>query len=70
MRTLVTFGLGALTMYLLDSEQGPRRRALLRERLTDAKRAVRERAAAKARDVDLDADQISEAPAGAHHLGR
>lgn len=42
MRTLVTFGLGALTMYLFDPEQGRRRRALLREQLTHAKRQLPE----------------------------
>lgn len=34
MRTLIIFGLGALTMYLLDPDQGRRRRALLHDRFT------------------------------------
>jgi hypothetical protein len=51
MRTLLTFGLGALTMYLLDPEQGRRRRALLRDQLTHARRVIRERSAGTARDL-------------------
>jgi hypothetical protein len=51
MKTLLTFGLGALTMYLLDPEQGRRRRALLRDQWTHAKRVVRERTAGTARDL-------------------
>jgi len=77
MRTLITFGLGALTMYLLDPQQGRRRRALLQDQLTHAKRLVGERAEGKARDLanravrtELEPDQPSETPAGAQHLGR
>jgi hypothetical protein len=51
MRTLIIFGLGALTMYLLDPDQGRRRRALLRDRFTHAKRVVSERASGTARDL-------------------
>jgi hypothetical protein len=51
MRTLITFGLGALTMYLLDPEQGRRRRALLQDQITHAKKRVRERTEGKARDL-------------------
>ena len=51
MRTLVVFGLGALTMYLLDPVQGRRRRALMRDQYTHAKRVVRERTAGTARDL-------------------
>jgi hypothetical protein len=51
MRTLVTFGLGALAMYLLDPEQGRRRRALLRDQITHARRLMGERTGAAMRDV-------------------
>jgi hypothetical protein len=77
MRTLITFGLGALTMYLLDPQQGRRRRALLQDQITHAKRLVRERTEGKVRDLpnravrtELEPDQPSETPAGAQHLGR
>lgn len=66
MRTLVTFGLGALTMYLLDPEQGRRRRALLRDQLTRAKRVEARRAVS----TRLERDQPTETPEGAQHLGR
>jgi hypothetical protein len=51
MRTLVTLGLGALAMYLFDPQQGRRRRALLRDQVTHARRVVRERATGAARDL-------------------
>jgi hypothetical protein len=77
MRTLITFGLGVLTMYLLDPQQGRRRRALLQDQITNAKRLVGERAEGKARDLTNRAvrsepapDQPSETPVGAQHLGR
>jgi hypothetical protein len=54
MKPLMTFALGALAMYLLD-------------RLTRAK--VRERAGAAAR-TQLQPDEPSATPEGAHHLGR
>ena len=38
MRTLLTLGLGALAMYLLDPEQGRRRRGLLREQWEQGRR--------------------------------
>ena len=66
MRTLITFGLGALTMYLLDPQHGRRRRALLQDQITNAKRRLGERA----RDTELEPDQPSDTPAGAQHLGR
>lgn len=86
MRTLVTLGLGALAMYLLDPQQGRRRRALVRDQWTHAKRVVRERAAGTARDLSnraygaamearrsiktLEGDRPSETPESAQHLGR
>ena len=86
MRTLLTFGLGALTMYLFDPQQGRRRRALMRDQWTHAKRVVRERATGTARDLsnrtygvaaearravnELERDKPTETPAGAQHLGR
>ena len=65
MRTLITFGLGALTMYLLDPEQGRRRRALLRDQFTHAKHVARRKVR-----TELEPDKPSETPEGAHHLGR
>jgi hypothetical protein len=41
MRSLVTFGLGALAMYLLDPVQGARRRAQLQDGMAHAKRVFR-----------------------------
>jgi hypothetical protein len=43
MKTLVTLGLGALAMYLLDPQQGRARRTLVRDRLKHAKRLVEQR---------------------------
>ena len=51
MKAIVALGLGALAMYLLDPQQGRRRRALLRDQVTHAKRVVRERASGAARDL-------------------
>ena len=70
MRTLITFGLGALTMYLLDPQQGRTRRALMRDQLTHAKRLVRERAEGRALDTDLEHDEPLDTPQSTHHLGR
>jgi hypothetical protein len=61
MKTLVTFGIGALTMYLLDPEHGRRRRARMREQLSQAKRAINTR---------LKRDKPIQAPAAVQHLGR
>lgn len=61
MRTLLWLGLGAAAMYYLDPERGHRRRALAREQMTKARRAIRSRARPAA---------VSQAPEGAHHLGR
>jgi hypothetical protein len=68
MRTLVTLGLGALAMYLLDPQQGRRRRALLRDQVTHARRAGGERA--RPIKSELEPDAPSETPQGAQHLGR
>ena len=64
-------------MYLLDPQQGRRRRALLQDQITNAKRLVGERAEGKARDLssqavrtEFEPDQPSETPAGAQYLGR
>jgi hypothetical protein len=61
MRTLVTFGLGALTMYLLDPEHGRRRRARMRDQLIHARRVVNTR---------LERDKPLKTPESAQHLGR
>jgi hypothetical protein len=72
MRTLVTFGLGALTMYLLDPQQGRRRRALIRDQINQ----VSHRAhgvgleAQRAVTSDLEPQRAAETPQGAQHLGR
>ena len=86
MRTLITFGLGALTMYLLDPQQGRRRRALLGNQVTHARRLIHERAQGTARDLSnragvaaearstvrnqLEPDKPTDTPQSAHHLGR
>jgi len=62
MRALLWMGLGAGAMYLLDPEQGRRRRALVREKMTEARRRIRSRAATAA--------VSHQTPEGAHHLGR
>jgi hypothetical protein len=61
MRTLVTLGLGALAMYLLDPEHGRRRRARMREQLAHAKRVVNTR---------LERAKPLQSPASAQQLGR
>jgi hypothetical protein len=69
MKTLITFGLGALAMYLLDREQGPRRRALLREQWT--RLAQRGPGAQRGPEATpLEADKPVDTPPGAYHLGR
>ena len=70
MRTLITFGLGALTMYLLDPQHGRRRRALLGDQVTHAKRLIRERAQGGMIDTELERDKPADTPQSAHHLGR
>jgi hypothetical protein len=61
MKTFITFGLGALTMYLLDPEHGRRRRARMREQLTQAQRAINTR---------LERAKPIEAPVAVQQLGR
>ena len=63
MKALIAFGIGAAAMYLLDPEQGRRRRALLRDQLSHAKRAIGERR-------QLEPAKPLQAPEGARHLGR
>jgi hypothetical protein len=71
MKTLITFGLGALTMYLLDPQQGPRRRAVLRHRLTYLSNRARVAEETRRRvRTELELDKPSETPGSAHHLGR
>jgi len=67
MRTLVTFGLGALTMYLFDPQQGRRRRALLQGQLARAKRLVARRDAGTTPELSY---RAYAAPQGARHPGR
>jgi hypothetical protein len=71
MRTLVTFGLGALAMYLFDPQHGRGRRSLFRDRLTRARRLVSRRAAGRAPDLSYrQYVASSEAPQSAQHLAR
>jgi hypothetical protein len=74
MRALIAFGVGAAAMYLLDPEQGRRRRALLRDQLFHAKRVISERASGKARDLSNRAHGLAaearRIPESARHLGR
>ena len=66
MRTLLTFGLGAAAMYFFDPQQGERRRARLREQLTQRGNALR---VPEVR-TKLEPDRPAETPPSAHHLGR
>jgi hypothetical protein len=59
MRTLLMFGLGAAAMYLLDPQQGRRRRALLRDKFVHTQRLVRERTEATARDLSNRAQGVA-----------
>ena len=82
MRILVTLGLGALVMYLLDPQQGRRRRAFIRDRLGHVKGLVGNRAKGEVRDLSFreyataapvrspEPDTPVRAPEGAQHLGR
>jgi hypothetical protein len=58
-------------MYLLDPDQGRRRRALARDKMTKARRAIHERASGTASGTALgtSAREI-QTPEGARHLGR
>jgi len=67
MRTLFWLGLGAAAMYLMDPDQGRRRRALARDQLTKARRVIRERASGTASGTRAREIQT---PEGARHLGR
>ena len=64
----MTFGLGALTMYLFDPEHGRRRRALIRDRVRARTGAARE--GRRAIRTEPEAQRASEMPQGAQHLGR
>lgn len=65
MRALLWLALGAAGMYILDPEQGRRRRKQVRARLTQ-----RMRREAAPRSPELEGQAPRETPAGAHHLGR
>lgn len=68
MRTLLTLGLGALAMYLLDPEQGRRRRGLLREQWEQGRKKTLPQQTSPG--AALEPDKPSETPPSAHHLGR
>jgi hypothetical protein len=71
MKTLVTLGLGALAMFLLDPQHGQGRRSRLRDRLTRAKHLVSRRTAGTAPDLSYrQYVNSTEAPQSAQHLGR
>ena len=76
MKTLMTLGLGALAMYLLDPQQGRRRRALLREQVRDlSNRAygkVTEARGAGKSTLESDRPDMrpTDTPQSAQHLGR
>src|ERR1051325_7467339 len=68
MRTLVTLGLGALAMYLLDPQHGRGRRTLVRDRLARARRFV-----SRQKPDGMSYRQYvasTDTPQGAQHLGR
>jgi len=68
MRTLVTLGLGALAMYLLDPQHGRGRRAFVRNRLARARRFV-----SRQKPDGMSYRQYvasTDTPQGAQHLGR
>jgi hypothetical protein len=82
MRILVTLGLGALAMYLLDPQQGRRRRAFIRDRVGRVKGLVRNRPGGAVRDLSFreyatpapvrspESDTPVQAPESVQHLGR
>ena len=45
------FGLGALTMYICDPQQGRRRRAVVRDKLAHYRKEIAERARGQATDL-------------------
>ena len=72
MRTLVvTFGLGALAMYLFDPQQGRARRNRFRDRFGRARRFVSRRAPGSRHGLSYRQYVAStEAPQSVQHLGR
>jgi hypothetical protein len=71
MRTLVTFGLGALAMYLFDPQHGRGRRSLFRDRFVRARRFVSRHTPRSRRDLSYRQYVAStEAPQSVQHLGR
>ena len=70
MKTLLALGAGALAMYLMDRERGPRRRAELRDQLDRAKRVISERVRGGAASAESDAEPVVQAYPSADHLGR
>lgn len=70
MRALLWLALGAAAMYLFDPEQGRRRRALVSDQMTRARRVIRERASGSTRHRAQGGARDIETPGGAHHLGR
>lgn len=59
------FGLGALTMYYLDPQQGRRRRSLVRDQLVHARAVARKEASGIAKDVRNRAQGTAAEAAGA-----
>lgn len=71
MRTLITFGLGALTMYLLDPQHGRSRRAQLRDQWNRVQRRLQERAGPKVNtQLERERESTAAIPQSAQHLGR
>ncbi|HEY1286792.1 MAG TPA: hypothetical protein VGF58_00595 [Burkholderiales bacterium] len=68
MRTLVTLGLGALAMYLLDPQHGRGRRTFVRDRLARVRRLVSRRRSDGMSYREYLAS--TRTPRGAQHLGR
>jgi hypothetical protein len=67
---LAGVGIGAAAMYLLDPEDGPRRRALLRDQLTKARRVTSEAMEARSRDMANRASVAAEETRSAAARGR
>ena len=71
MRTLVTLGLGALAMYLLDPQHGRGRRTFVRDRLARVRRFVSNRTSGSGPDLSYRQYVAStDTPPSAQHLGR